>query len=294
MCRTSNEQLPTLHQVIERIYTLNETLTDFITDNNHRSARNFANDLHMNLNFRYANNESLCKWRRTANFLAPQYKGIHLTPEALEDTKRNIKLMIACSNIRSDIPDVTPVCDDNRSLSPTSRLRKQYAAKKTSTMTATSSSQAINPVDKEFSKYELYSLAPPSVDILEWYKKHQDTLPLLSRLAMTVLTIPCSSAKSERVFSCAGNFVTPKRNKLGLKKIEDLVIIKQSKTNLLSFKSSISESLERGHSGKSFRDITIETVQSVNDHEEDLDHAFICSDNEESSDSEFDSDIEIQ
>ena len=62
-------------------------------------------------------------------------------------------------------------------------------------------------------------------------------------LAMTVLTIPCSSAKSERVFSCAGNFVTPKRNKLGLKKIEDLVIIKQNKTNLLSFKSSISESL---------------------------------------------------
>ena len=63
---------------------------------------------------------------------------------------------------------------------------------------------------------------------------------------------------------------------------------------MLSFKSSISESLERGHSGKSFRDITIETVQSVNDHEEDLDHAFICSDNEESSDSESDSDIEIQ
>ena len=109
-----SEQVPTLHQVIEC----------------NRSARNFANDLHMNLNFRYANNGSLCKWRRTANFLAPQYKGIHLTPEALEDTKRNIKLMIACSNIRSDIPDVTPVCDDIRSLSPTSRLRKQYAAKK--------------------------------------------------------------------------------------------------------------------------------------------------------------------
>ena len=48
--------------------------------------------------------------------------------------------MIACSNIRSDISDVTTVCDVNRSLSPTSRLRKQYAAKKTSTMTATSSS----------------------------------------------------------------------------------------------------------------------------------------------------------
>ena len=66
-----SEQVPTLHQVIERIYTLNETLTDFIADNNHRSARDFANDLHMNLNFRYANNGSLCKWRRTANFLAP-------------------------------------------------------------------------------------------------------------------------------------------------------------------------------------------------------------------------------
>ena len=66
-----SEQVSTLHQVIEC----------------NRSARNFANDLHMNLNFRYANNGSLCKWRRTANFLAPQYKGIHLTSEALKYTK---------------------------------------------------------------------------------------------------------------------------------------------------------------------------------------------------------------
>ena len=30
-----------------------------------------------------------------------------------------------------------------------------------------------------------------SVDIFDWYKKHEETLPLLSRIASSVLTIPC-------------------------------------------------------------------------------------------------------
>ena len=59
-------------------------------------------------------------------------------------------------------------------------------------------------------------------------------MPCLARLAKHVLTIPASSAKSERVFSTGGNFVTAKRNRVALKKVEDL--IKKTKLKLKPLK----------------------------------------------------------
>ena len=52
-----------------------------------------------------------------------------------------------------------------------------------------------------------------------------------------MLSIPASSSKSERVFSCGGNFVSKKRNKLAPKKVEDLIIIKENKTRIQAFKA---------------------------------------------------------
>ena len=61
--------------------------------------------------------------------------------------------------------------------------------------------------------------------------------PILAHVAKIVLTIPCSSAKSERTFSCAGLFATAKRNRLSVKKLEDLVILKENSETITSFKS---------------------------------------------------------
>ena len=60
----------------------------------------------------------------------------------------------------------------------------------------------------EMEKYELFSLQSKDCDILLWWKQHDNVLPLLSKIAKRVLTIPASSAKSERVFSTGGNVVT--------------------------------------------------------------------------------------
>ena len=51
------------------------------------------------------------------------------------------------------------------------------------------------------------------------------------------LSIPAPSSKSERVFSCGGNFVSKKRNKLAPQKVEDLIIIKENKTRIQAFKA---------------------------------------------------------
>ena len=83
------------------------------------------------------------------------------------------------------------------------------------------------------------------MNILDWWKCHENVLPLLAKLAKRVLTVPASSAKSERVFSTGGNFVTAKRNSIGVKKVEDLIVIKENKTQIQHFKTKGSYNLRK-------------------------------------------------
>ena len=53
-----------------------------------------------------------------------------------------------------------------------------------------------------------------NVNILEFWKKQATNLPLLSWLAKRILSIPASSAPSERVFSEGGRVVTSSRTLL--------------------------------------------------------------------------------
>ena len=112
--------------------------------------------------------------------------------------------------------------EDTAPLSLTSQLRKQMRARQHRTQTGDQMESRLLPIDKELRRFESFSIAPKDVDILSWWKNHENVLPLLSQVARKVLTIPASSAKSERVFSCG---VTPLRNKMGSKKVEDLILM---------------------------------------------------------------------
>ena len=69
-----SEQVPTIHRVIERIYTLNEYLIEFIKKNlNNNIGTKFANELQLGLSRRFPKQGSQNKYRRIANYLAPQY-----------------------------------------------------------------------------------------------------------------------------------------------------------------------------------------------------------------------------
>ena len=116
-----------------------------------------------------------------------------------------------------------------------SSIRVLLHYKKKKLRTEQSESNNSSEITKEFNKLELFSLAPDNTDILGWWKEYEKMFPILSHVAKIVLTIPCSSAKSERTFSCAGLFA--KRNRLGVKKLEDLVILKENSETISSFKS---------------------------------------------------------
>ena len=50
-------------------------------------------------------------------------------------------------------------------------------------------------------QYESFTLAKKEDSVLGWWKNHEAVLPILAKVAKKVLTVPASSAKSERVFS---------------------------------------------------------------------------------------------
>ena len=58
-------------------------------------------------------------------------------------------------------------------------------------------------------------------------------VPNLAKLAKRILAIPCSSAKSERVFSTGGNIVTAKKSLMNPEKVECLITIKENKEQLV-------------------------------------------------------------
>ena len=59
---------------------------------------------------------------------------------------------------------------------------------------------------------------------LEWWKNHSKKYSLIFKLALQFLSVPATSAASERTFSSAGNIVTPKRS-----------CLKPEHVNLLTF-----------------------------------------------------------
>ena len=120
-----------------------------------------------------------------------------------------------------------------------------------------------------------YSFSKKGHSILNWWRKHEKVLPLLSKVAKKVLSIPASSSKSERVFSCGGNFVSKKRNKLAPKKVEDLIIIKENKTRIQAFKAKETYELkpvEKTLSIKVSVDEIIANLDKDSDDDEVFDH----------------------
>ena len=65
--------------------------------------------------------------------------------------------------------------------------------------------------------------APIDADPLEWWPKHQDTLPNLSLMAQQHLGVPASSASVERLFSLAGQDFCAKRQAMSETTLESLM-----------------------------------------------------------------------
>jgi len=74
----------------------------------------------------------------------------------------------------------------------------------------------------------LPDLSSADGDILAYWKAHEPSVPDVARLARRILSIPASSASSERLFSAAGRTITPQRTNLSAARAEQLIFVQQN------------------------------------------------------------------
>lgn len=79
--------------------------------------------------------------------------------------------------------------------------------------------------DTELTRYLQEETLDSHDDPLIWWKENQGRFPLLSKVARKYLTVCATSTASERVFSAAGNVVTPMRSSLKPDKVNMLVFL---------------------------------------------------------------------
>ena len=77
-------------------------------------------------------------------------------------------------------------------------------------------------------EYQEYIKAPPLPcdDPLQWWGARRKEFPILSQMALDLLSIPLMSAECERVFSSAKNLVTDNRNTLKEEVIEASTLLR--------------------------------------------------------------------
>lgn len=80
----------------------------------------------------------------------------------------------------------------------------------------------LNEQKNEFDRY-IESIAE-DIGILEFWEKHENNYPKLSKLAKKILCVPASSASAERTFSRLRRIVTDQRFSLSSEKVEMLLI----------------------------------------------------------------------
>lgn len=69
-------------------------------------------------------------------------------------------------------------------------------------------------VEQEIQLYRSLPPIPTKDSASFWWRKKSDTLPVLSALAEKYLCVQASSTPSERVFSTAGNTLSPERSRI--------------------------------------------------------------------------------
>ena len=289
------EKEPTLDRVIERVYINHTILDSFISDPRNQKEKcglMFARKLKENLENRFPAKGTDCMIYGKANYLSPQFKGIHLMAEdKLEEVKsameeewkqRQAEVEVSAESVHET------VCP----LSPTSQLRKKLG-----TRTEYRKHKKISPIRKEMERYENFSAAAKTMSVLGWWKMMANALPILSEFARSVLAIPASSAKSERVFSRGSNIVTIKRTRLNPKKVEEILVIGENKKKVAAFMKKTTYDVKKTEKNI-FAEIDIKRILRKHEEEEmeseeesdDGAEAFESEEEEAMSGEEYDSD----
>ena len=231
------EKVPTIPLVTQTLYDMEQDMKALVEyDDTDEVARDFCSLLMAKLfSERFPKYGTGNELNAFGNYLNPCCQGIHLKlVNKFDETKVKMEKRLDDWN-KTNLEDTNEVTTESeetseaKKLSPTELLRKQMEEKQQGKRKAGRSAVFDAPetaLEKEMKRYEALPGADLGVDQLAWWKTNQDQFPLLAYLVRVVFAVQAASSKSERVFSAAGNILTPMRSRLDPEKLEDLIIIK--------------------------------------------------------------------
>ena len=288
------EVYPTMNLVVSELFEMKEKLKSQVAAHCIFTSH-FAEVLLKKIERRFPHCASSDIIPAMANYLDPAFKGVHIENLGMMELTRNEILRRwdyldkQTDGVENEAVEAVDVDEEDNEVNPTRKLLNARKA------LSEASDQGTSLLKKEMMFYENSSgikELKPDGDRLVWWKENEQFLPLLSKVAKQVLGIPCSSAKSERVFSTGTMMVTKRRNRLGATRIENLLVIKENAKLIEEFKASTDRVINTNDDA--FKAVVIETDNSqvappptsmIFDDDEDLTNQEII---EDSTDDEFD------
>ena len=234
------EKIPTIPLLVERLFTVDKELEEIIETDDEESVGEFAAALKAELGKRFPNYGADNILNAMANYLNPSLKGCHLDYlNKLDSVKEKMQEKLCEWKEESEnVEELENEKPEPKKMTATEMLKLQMMERKTnapkgrpkkSSVFSNRGSHFSKRFSNECDTYEkVLPFAPSQVDQLQWWKIHEESLPLLAFLVRVIFPIPVASSKSERVFSVAGNVVTQKRASLAPEKVEACVIVKSN------------------------------------------------------------------
>ncbi|XDV39812.1 hypothetical protein PO909_008999 [Leuciscus waleckii] len=158
-----------------------------------------------------------------ATLLDPRFRTTYIDASKLEVVKKRA------------VSEISALCNSTTEEAGPSAVQENTPPKKKMTLGAffKNSAPSTTPhpqsektkIETELATYFLIPDIEPDTDPLEWWKLHQPNFPRLSLLAKKYLSIPATSAPSERVFSVGGGIVTCNRACLKPEVVDRLIFL---------------------------------------------------------------------
>nr|XP_054591852.1 E3 SUMO-protein ligase ZBED1-like [Nothobranchius furzeri] len=163
-----------------------------------------------------------------ASLMDPRFRTSYIDPDKVEQIKRRAVSELLSFPTDKSTPQPGPVVqvDQEARPQPNHKRKKNLAAFfKKSVPTPGPDQSEETKIETELATYLLMPEVDPDTDPLQWWKSNKSNFSRLSHLAKKYLSIPATSAPSERLFSVAGGVVTRSRACLKPEAVDRLIFL---------------------------------------------------------------------
>ena len=225
--------VPSLSMVWPQLQLLDADLQDAGTEITSIVAKNTLNKLRTRLRerFKFDSVNDSNKTAIIASLLDPRSKSITFSSEA----QKSFAWMSLKELFEREKDRIARASEERRAASSNSQQPVQQSGaaaperprkrKLADLMEKSAPSRAEDP---EWLQYQMIQGCETEEDPLRWWADHESHFPVIAMLARRFLSIPASSAPSERIFSLAAAIATKSRNLLSTARLSKMIFCKQN------------------------------------------------------------------